>query len=224
MDRPSAASAAAARCGVSRMRACWPAPAGSPTTFARRRRPICRFLRSPHAHARIVSIDTDGGAGDARRARRLHRRRARRRRRQADAGGADVHAPDGTPRRDAAAPRAGARDRALRRRGGRRRGRRDAASRRSDAAEADRGRVRRAAGGRRPTCAGDAPGAPLVCAEAPGNIAAEMRHGDAAPRPTPPSTRAAHVVSLDLVNQRVAPTPMEPRTALAELRRRSAAG
>lgn len=53
-------------------------------------------------------------------------------------------------------------------------------------------------------------GAPRLCDEAPDNIAAEMRHGD------PASTAAAfaaaaHVVSVDVHNQRLAPTPIEPR-------------
>ena len=37
------------------------------------------FLRSPHAHAKIRSIDSKAAAGDAGRARRAHRRRPRRR-------------------------------------------------------------------------------------------------------------------------------------------------
>jgi carbon-monoxide dehydrogenase large subunit len=59
-----------------------------------------------------------------------------------------------------------------------------------------------------------APGAPAVCPEAPDNVCAEARHGDAAAAARA-FERAAHVVSLDLVNQRLAPTPMEPRGALA---------
>ena len=59
-----------------------------------------------------------------------------------------------------------------------------------------------------------APGAPQMCPEATGNIACEMRHGDA--RATAAAFRtAAHVVKLDLVNQRVAPCPIEPRAVLA---------
>lgn len=59
-----------------------------------------------------------------------------------------------------------------------------------------------------------AEGAPLVWPEATGNIAAQMKHGspeacDAA------FAAAAHVVSLDLVNQRLVPTSMEPRGSLA---------
>ena len=41
-----------------------------------------------------------------------------------------------------------------------------------------------------------------------------MKHGDAAAADAA-FAAAAHVVSLDLVNQRLAPTPMEPRSALA---------
>ena len=62
--------------------------------------------------------------------------------------------------------------------------------------------------------AATAPGAPVVVADAPDNIACEIRHGD------PDSAaaafeRAAHVVALDLVNQRVAPCPIEPRSTIA---------
>ena len=41
------------------------------------------FLRSPHAHAKIRAIDTDGGEGRAGRGRGLHRRRPRGRERAA---------------------------------------------------------------------------------------------------------------------------------------------
>jgi carbon-monoxide dehydrogenase large subunit len=64
--------------------------------------------------------------------------------------------------------------------------------------------------------AGDAvaPGAPLLCPEATGNIAAEIRHGD--PAATAAAfAKAAHVVKLDLVNQRLAACPIEPRAILA---------
>lgn len=59
-----------------------------------------------------------------------------------------------------------------------------------------------------------APGAPLVWPPASGNIAAEIRHGNAAATAAA-FARAAHVVALDLVNQRVAPCPLEPRAVLA---------
>ncbi|MES2229444.1 MAG: xanthine dehydrogenase family protein molybdopterin-binding subunit [Pseudomonadota bacterium] len=59
-----------------------------------------------------------------------------------------------------------------------------------------------------------APGAPVLCPEAPDNIAAEMRHGDAAATEAA-FAAAAHTVALDIVNQRLAPAPMEPRSIVA---------
>ncbi len=64
------------------------------------------------------------------------------------------------------------------------------------------------------TVAATAAGAPVLCAEAPDNVAAEMRHGDAAAADAA-FAAAAHVVALDLVNQRLAPSPMEPRSIVA---------
>ena len=58
------------------------------------------------------------------------------------------------------------------------------------------------------------PGAPVLWQGAPDNISAEMRHGDVAAAEAA-FARAAHRVSLDLVNQRLAPAPMEPRSVLA---------
>jgi carbon-monoxide dehydrogenase large subunit len=59
-----------------------------------------------------------------------------------------------------------------------------------------------------------APGAPLVWAAATGNLACEMRHGDAA-KTADAFARAAHRVGLDLLNQRVIPATIEPRATLA---------
>lgn len=59
-----------------------------------------------------------------------------------------------------------------------------------------------------------APGAPALCPEAPDNLAAEARHGDAAASDAA-FARAAHVVSLAIVNQRVAAVSIEPRSVLA---------
>ena len=59
-----------------------------------------------------------------------------------------------------------------------------------------------------------ADGAALVWPAATGNIAAQMKHGDAVASDAA-FAAAAHVVSLDLVNQRLAPASMEPRCALA---------
>ncbi len=61
-----------------------------------------------------------------------------------------------------------------------------------------------------------AAGAPVVWPAAPDNVAAEMRHGDAAAT-AQAFAGAAHRVSLDIVNQRLAPSPLEPRSVLAEI-------
>ena len=94
------------------------------------------FLRSPHAHATIKSIDTTAAAGDARRARHLHRRRPRRRQDRRP----DLRLDDPLQGRlaDEGRPASGARpgQGALCRRPRRRRRRRDAARRPRDAAEA----------------------------------------------------------------------------------------
>ena len=59
-----------------------------------------------------------------------------------------------------------------------------------------------------------AAGAPAVWPAAPDNIAAVARHGGAAATAAAFAT-AAHRVALDLVNQRLAPLTMEPRSVLA---------
>jgi carbon-monoxide dehydrogenase large subunit len=60
-----------------------------------------------------------------------------------------------------------------------------------------------------------APGAPQLWPAAGNNIVAETRYGDQAAVEAAFAT-AAHVVSLDLVNQRLAPVSMEPRVVLAD--------
>jgi carbon-monoxide dehydrogenase large subunit len=57
-------------------------------------------------------------------------------------------------------------------------------------------------------------GAPAVTPEAADNIAAEMSHGDAAATDAA-FARAAVRVAIDVVNQRVAPVPLEPRSVVA---------
>ena len=59
-----------------------------------------------------------------------------------------------------------------------------------------------------------APGAPLLWDAAPGNRAFRFQKGDRAAVDAA-FARAAHVVALDLVNNRVMPAPIEPRAALA---------
>ncbi len=61
-----------------------------------------------------------------------------------------------------------------------------------------------------------ASGAPVLWDEAPDNIAAQMRHGNLADAAAA-FAGAAHVVSLDLVNQRLAPCTMEPRVTAAHV-------
>src|SRR5712671_5305641 len=60
------------------------------------------------------------------------------------------------------------------------------------------------------------PGAPAVWAEAPDNIVAAMSYGDAAAVEAA-FANAAHKVSLDLVSQRLIPSAMEPRSTIAEV-------
>jgi carbon-monoxide dehydrogenase large subunit len=59
-----------------------------------------------------------------------------------------------------------------------------------------------------------APGAPALCEAAPDNIAAEMAHGDEAAA-SQAFAQAAHVVRLDIVNQRLVALSLEPRSVLA---------
>ncbi len=62
-----------------------------------------------------------------------------------------------------------------------------------------------------------APGAPLLWPAAPDNISAEIRYGDAK-AVAEALAKAAHVVEIAIVNQRVAAMPLEPRCALAEFK------
>src|SRR3982075_3624231 len=64
------------------------------------------------------------------------------------------------------------------------------------------------------------PGAPAVWAEAPDNIVAAMSYGDAAAVEAA-FANAAHKVSLDLVSQRLIPSAMEPRSTIAEVDKKS---
>src|ERR1700722_4325647 len=64
------------------------------------------------------------------------------------------------------------------------------------------------------------PGAPAVWAETPDNIVAAMSYGDAAAVEAA-FAGAAHKVSLDLVSQRLIPSAMEPRSCIAEVEKKS---
>jgi aerobic carbon-monoxide dehydrogenase large subunit len=65
-----------------------------------------------------------------------------------------------------------------------------------------------------------AAGAPAVWPQAPDNIAAAMSYGDAAAVEAA-FAEAKHVVSLDLVSQRLIPSAMEPRSTIAEVDKKS---
>jgi aerobic carbon-monoxide dehydrogenase large subunit len=65
-----------------------------------------------------------------------------------------------------------------------------------------------------------APGAPVVWPQAPDNIAAAMSYGDPAAVEAA-FAKARHVVSLDLVSQRLIPSAMEPRSTIAEVDKKS---
>ena len=65
-----------------------------------------------------------------------------------------------------------------------------------------------------------AAGAPQLWPEAPGNVAAVARHGDAAACAAA-FAAAAHVVSLSADNQRLAPVTLEPRAGAAQFDRAS---
>src|SRR3954447_7230872 len=64
------------------------------------------------------------------------------------------------------------------------------------------------------------PGAPAVWPEAPDNIVAAMSYGDAAAVEAA-FANAAHKVSLDLVSQRLVPSAMEPRSTIAEIEKKT---
>ena len=172
------------------------------------------FLRSPHPHARIARHRRGRRGQDA--GRPCHRDRA----------------GPGTRRRQAAADVARLQARRSARRPRRRRDTRSpstpfalsakrvaavvAATREQarEALDAIDVRLRDAADGCRCRSQAVEPGSPLVWPAATQNIAAEARHGDVAAA-AKAFQNAAHVVALDLVNQRLAPCPIEPRAVLA---------
>jgi aerobic carbon-monoxide dehydrogenase large subunit len=64
------------------------------------------------------------------------------------------------------------------------------------------------------------PGAPAVWPDAPDNVVAAMSYGDAA-KVEEAFAGAAHKVSLDLVSQRLVPSAMEPRSTIAEVEKKT---
>jgi len=175
-------------------------------------------LRSPHAHAKIVSIDIKGRQGNARCRGGLHRCRSGRRRYRTIPTLSVFMRPDGSamtvpPRRllaheivrfagePVAAVVATSRVAA------------------QTAAEAIVVEYEVLPSVVDPTAA-TKPGAPVVWASAPDNIVATMSYGDAAAVEAA-FANAAHVVSLDLVSQRLIPSAMEPRSTIAEIDKKS---
>ena len=170
------------------------------------------FLRSPHAHARIVGVDTKAAAAMPGVVAVVTGADLVRGRREAAAVFRGF-----PPRRRlahgcSAATGARRRHRSLRRRSrrGRRRGNAGAGAR---CARSDRRALRRAAVVVDASAA-VAPAHRWSWPAATDNVAAEIRHGDAAAADEAFAS-AAHVVALDLVNQRLAPCPIEPRATVA---------
>ena len=64
------------------------------------------------------------------------------------------------------------------------------------------------------------PGAPAVWSEVPDNVVASMSYGDAAVVEAA-FAKADHVVSLDVLNQRLVPSAMEPRSTIAEVEKKT---
>jgi carbon-monoxide dehydrogenase large subunit len=60
------------------------------------------------------------------------------------------------------------------------------------------------------------PGAPVIWPQAPDNIVAAMSYGDA-PKVEEAFSKAAHTVSLEIISQRLVPSAMEPRSTIAEV-------
>ena len=175
---------------------------------------VVHFLRSPHPHARIVAIDTRAAGEMAGVVAVLTGDDLRRAGLRPLTASADFRRADGTP--TAAPPQHALAVGTVRHVGecvaaivA------ETAHQARDAAEAIDVRYQTL-----PSVAdvdvAVAPGAPVVWDAATGNVACEARHGDAS-KAAAAFAAAAHVVSLDLVNQRVIPSPIEPRTTQASV-------
>ena len=166
----------------------------------------------PVGHADDPRRRRRGGARDARRAGRLCGRRSRRRRARRDSAGCRC----GRPRRQADVCRghAGARRRPhpLHRRAGGDRGGADA---RAGAGRRRAGRASIMPSCRAPPMSSARPpqGAAAIHAQAPGNIALDWTDGDAAAVEAA-FAHAAHVERVRLLDTRLAPVSMEPRSGI----------
>ena len=172
------------------------------------------FLRSPHAHAKIKSVDSQGGRRHAGRARGAHRRRACRRQDRRSHLRLDDHVQGRLADEDGAAPGDRPWQGQPRRRCGCRRHRRDAGAGEGRRRE-DQGRLRGAAGGGR-SGQGARAGRP---ANPRGRGATTPSiNGTSAMRSAVEAAfkAAKHVTKLDLINNRLVPNAIEPRAAIGE--------
>ena len=167
-------------------------------------------LRSPHAHARIRSIDTAKAQGRARRAGGAHRRRLAGVRLRRPAGAARQQAPRRLADVPAALSGAGEGSRALGRRLRRLRGRRDAPSG-DGRGRADRGRLRAAAGDHRHGRRGALP-ARRACGTIARTISASCSSRATRRQPTRPS-RARPTWSSIASSSTASPRPPWSRAA-----------
>ena len=208
-----AASAAATRCSASRTRRCSPAPAGSPTTCGSTERPTSRSC------ARRMRMPASSRSTPTRRARCPACWRSTPAPSWPAAGVKPIPSIDVFKRADGKVLVTPAR-RALAHERVRFVGEavaavvaetREAARDACEALMVDFDELPAVVD----TVAATQPGAAVIHPDAPDNIAAELRHGNAAATATA-FAGAAHVVALDLLNQRVAPSSIEPRSVLAE--------
>ena len=172
------------------------------------------FVRSPHAHAKVKSIDPSAALKMPGVIAVLNGQAAcRRQGRQPDLR-LGHHLQGRLADEDGRMARDGAGDGALRRPGGRGRDRRDQepGARRGRSGR----RQLRGTAGRRPTSRPRSrPGAPQLHPEAPGNIVYDWDIGDEAATKDA-FAKAANVVTLELTNNRLVPNAMEPRAAIAD--------
>ena len=171
------------------------------------------FVRSPHAHATIKSIDVKTCSLHARRAPRPHRRGTCRRQdrrshlRLDDPFQGRLADEDGTA--SGARQRQGLPCRRSGRGGGCRNPGAGARCRREG-----QSRLRGAAGRRR-SGAAQRPGAPQIHDVAPNNTIYQWHLGE--PKAVDAAFKAAkHVTKLDIVNNRLVPNAIEPRAAIAD--------
>ena len=213
---PQRVSAAAAPCRASRTAPCSRAAAASPTTSPCPAQTVIAFLRSPYAHARIVGIDVDAAARRCRACSRVFTGAE-----LAAAGVKPMPTTPGLQARRRHAARVSPLRRALAHEFARFVGEAVAAvvaetreARRATRVEAivvDYEELPAVTDARAATAPGAPPSvAPTRPTTSPPRCATAMPAATAAA-----FARAAHRVALDLVNQRLAPAPMEPRCVVA---------